>query len=754
MRNAGPSVDPPPGPSGSARPDASSAPPAEGDLFQDRSKTEGTRKRLPRGVSPLPPGVSPEVFEPTPTPPPLGSLPGAAVPPPGAPVSPTSTTLPPPPPAAQLWTVSSRRGGDIGGEPSVVIAPEAPEEEGTRSRLRGPLLVIGGFVLLFLLAYGVPATYMWGRVLPGTYVAGVSIGGMTETGAIDRIRQRFEGLEHQPTPLLVDGRRVGVLDPREAGLAFDVEATVGSAQKGFPSPVAVVQALTGDRELRPLISVNTAKFAAWLRGVAKDVDAPVREGAIVYTGTTPKVVPPKDGLMLDQRAAAETIKGAFLNRPASITLPVVTVRPRADAAAFNRRLAMAHDAVSAPITLVNGSRQVPLSPEVIAANLVFVADHGGVVRPEFDAKTAVTGYESTLVGSAQAARDAGFVIEAGVPRLLPARAGRGVDCQKLGTAVAKLITKGGVRTVPVALAITEPTLRDQEAASLGIKEKIGRYTTVFPCCAARVTNIQRAADMVDGHLVRPGETFSLNEIIGRPDRSRGFVPAQLIDGARLAIGLGGGVSQVATTLYNAAFYAGMADLERTPHAFHVRRYPAGRDAVLSYPDHDLRFRNDSKYGVLIKTAYTDASVTVEMWSTKRYDRIEAEISPKSDITQPRTHIEDKAGCIPMDGAAGFTVIVSRVFYQDGQVLRRDKAVTTVYEPRDRVICEPPRAPDDDGAVSSGHSGGGTLPPSPAIRDNASQNGGKGRKGSPSGQDRNKNRGKNKSKNKGNGPDGK
>ncbi|MFC6085750.1 VanW family protein [Sphaerisporangium aureirubrum] len=695
-------------------------------------------KRLPRGVSPLPPGVSPEVFTPPGSP---GSLPGAGVPPPGAtpPPVPGQPSALPPPGTAQLWTVSSTRRGDITAEPSVVIAPESAEEEPS-GRLRGPLLVIGGFVLLFMLAYGVPATYMWGRVLPGTHVAGVRIGGMTETAAIDRIRQRFEGLDRQAVPLVVDGRRVGVLDPQEAGLAFDVERTVAAAQKGFPSPVAVWQSLTGDRELAPLISVNTAKFASWMRGVAKDVDRTAREGAIVYTGTTPKVVPPRDGVILDQQAAALTIKRAFLSRPAAITLPVATVRAKADAAAFNRRLAMARGAVAGPITLVNGNRRVPLSPEVIAANLVFVADNGGVVRPEFDAKTAVTDYETTLVGASQAPRDAGFVIENGVPKLVPARTGRGVNIGELGSAVSKVITKGGGRVIPVSLSITEPALRDQEAASFGIKEKIGRFTTFFPCCAARVTNIQRAADMVDGHLVRPGETFSLNEIIGRPDRSRGFVPAQLIEGNRLAIGMGGGLSQFATTLYNAAFYAGMTDFKRGSHAFYVRRYPLGRDAVLAYPDHDLAWRNDSAHGVLIKTAYTDASVTVEMWSTKRYDRIEPETSPKSAVTQPHTVTDDDPGCLPMDGAPGFTVTVTRAFYQDGRLLKRDEPMTTVYQPRDRVICAPPHSPTSDGSVDSDQSGSGTLPPSPAIRDNAPPgNGGSGR-----------NKDKTKNKNRGNG----
>ncbi|GAA3839684.1 VanW family protein [Sphaerisporangium flaviroseum] len=681
MRNAGSSIDPPSDPFAAVRPESPVAPPADRRFSNDQTNGRSAgRKKLPPGVSPLPPGVSPDIF--AQTPPHAGNGPSGQ---PG--------TLPPPAPPPQPWPMTTsvrvrRTGDDLTAEPSVVIAQEPVE---SRSRWRALWLVTGGLAFLFVLAYAIPATYMWGRVLPGTHVADVRIGGLTETEAIDRLHERFDGKDLEPVGLMVDGRRVDVLEPRDAGLTIDVEATVADAQTGFPSPLAVWQALTGENDLPLRISVNTAKFAQRIRKVAKQVDRPAGEGAIVYKGVRAQVVPPKDGAVLDQGATAEAIKRAFVNAPVSVALPVSPVRSRAGREAFDQALGMARSAVAAPITLVNGDRRVRLSRQVIAAGLKFVADEHGVVRPRFDAWKAVKGLETRLVGVAEAPREAGFVIENGAPKLVHARTGKGVDATQLAAAVAKVITDGGGRTIPVSLAIIQPTLTDEAAVKLGVKEKVHESTTTFPCCVARVVNIHKAADLVDGIVVKPGETFSLNEVIKAPDADRGFVPAQAIVDDHLAITMGGGVSQLATTMYMAAYFAGLEDVEHTPHQFHVRRYLPGQDAAVSYPDQDLRWRNDSEYGVLIKTAYTGTSVTVALWSTRQYDRVEAETSQRSDVTQPETRSESGPGCLPMEGAPGFTVTLTRVFYKDGKVVKRDRPQTTVYEPQAKVICEQARS---------------------------------------------------------------
>ncbi|WP_248958129.1 VanW family protein [Sphaerisporangium perillae] len=685
MRNAGASIDPPPDPFAAVRPDSPVALPVDrqyskDDQDQARGRPSGARKKLPRGVSPLPPGVSPDIFASTPPP---GN---------GGPSSP-AVTLPPPVGPPEPWPMTgSVRVRRPDGEPRAesLAAAETEPAEG-RGRLRVPLMVFGAISLLFLLAYGVPATYMWGKVLPGTHVGDVRIGGLNATQAIDRLHRRYDGNDQEAVGLMLDGRRVAVLDPRDAGLTIDVEATVADAETGFPGPFAVWQALTGDRDLPLRVSLNQVKLTERVGKIAKEIDRPAREGAIVYKGTTPELLTPREGVVLDQAATGSAIRRAFVNAPASVTLPVAPVRPKATAEEFDKALVTARHAVAEPITLVNGGRRVRLSPKVIAANLTFTADDYGWVRPVFDARKAVAGLETKLVGVAEAPREAGFVIENQVPKLVHARTGKGVDTDRLAEAVGKVITAGGSRTIPVSLAITEPTLSDQEAMQLGVAEKVSEFATSYTCCAARVTNIHKAADLVDGMLVRPGQTFSLNEVIGDPDASRGFVPAQSIEDDRLVVAMGGGLSQFATTMYNAAFLAGMEDVEHTPYPFHVASYPAGRDATLSYPETDLRWRNDTEYGVLIKASYTGTSVTVALWSTQKYDRIDADTSEHSSPTQPETVTDSEPGCLPMQGTPGFTVTVTRVFLKDGKVFKKDRARTTEYAPAPKVICQQARS---------------------------------------------------------------
>ena len=120
--------------------------------------------------------------------------------------------------------------------------------------------------------------------------------------------------------------------------------------------------------------------------------------------------------------------------------------------------------------------------------------------------------------------------------------------------------------------------------------------------------------------------------------------------------------------------------------YHSNRYPAGRDAALLYPGVDLKWRNDSEHGVLIKTASTATSVTVALWSTKRYDKIEAVDSAKRDFTPFRVETGAAAGCRPVIGQQGFTMDVTRVFFKGDDELKRDPKVTTKYRPQTQVTC--------------------------------------------------------------------
>ncbi|WP_327089825.1 VanW family protein [Nonomuraea sp. NBC_01738] len=559
-----------------------------------------------------------------------------------------------------------------------------------RRRILPTLILV--VVVLGLLAYLVPAVVMSGSVLRGTKVGGVDIGGLTVTQAADKLRTGLASRLERPVEVQM-GEHKEMIQPDEAGLELNVVATLGAAPSGFPSPMQVWTGLTGSTELEPQITVDAAQLARSVEGLAESVDKAPKEGKVVFAGLRPQVVTPQEGLLLDRDEAVGLIRDAFLNGKGSVILPLRTARPVTTAEAVQRAAAQAKRAVAAPITLTLDGKQAQLTQAAIAANLSFVSDGQGGLSPKFDAGKALEPVEGNLVDAAQRPNDATYQIVGGKPVLVPAHQGRGVDQEKLADDVVKAFGARAPRAVPVTLAAVKPQVSTADVSNLGIKESVAEFTTSFDCCQPRATNIQKMAQQLDGVIVAPRKIFSFNDATGEPTAEAGYVKAPQVVGGRMLDVMGGGGSQFATTLYNAVFLGGYEDLDHTPMDYHAPRYPEGRDVAVLYPRRDFTWRNNSQYGVLIKTSFTASSVTVTLWSTKRYSKVEALVSARRGITPFRSESSGDAGCIATEGQQGFTVDVTRVFYEDGKEVKRDKKLTTKYRPQAQVTCTASNGPE-------------------------------------------------------------
>jgi len=612
---------------------------------------------------------------------------------PETPPSRNAPSLPPATPPVQPWVLEGKpERRPIPAVPPETAGPLAEEAGGggesappSRRRGRRVLTVTLAVALILFLGYLVPAILMSGKVLPGTTVSGVDIGGLTVTEAAERLRARLDERARKPIVVQAMGIRQQVY-PEDAGLSLDVVGTIEQAPSGFPNPIQVVRALIGEIEIQPEIDVQTSKLTAAVQRLAQRIDRPVREGEIRFKGLTPQVVTPRDGRRVEVGAAVAAIRDAYFTTTEPVTLPVTVVKPTVGVKKFTEARIVARRAVSAPFTLVAGFRRAELSRQVLAANLTFVPAPDGEIVPRFNAKGALAAVEKQLVDPAEAPVDPTYDIVNGEPKIVPGRPGRGVDAEKLADAITKAIREGGSRTIEVTLTTVKPRLSENELRSLGIREKISEFTTSHPCCQPRVTNIHRIADILDGYIVKPGEVFSLNGIVGPRDRARGFVEAPQIVAGRLVNDVGGGISQFVTTMYNAVFFGGLKDVKHTPHEFYISRYPAGRESTVSYPEPDFKWQNDSPYGVLVKAYYTDTSITVQFWSTKRYDKVEARATKPHSFTDFPVETDSGPDCIPMAGRKGFTIEVTRVFYRNGTEVKRDPPIRTVYRPETRLTC--------------------------------------------------------------------
>jgi len=162
---------------------------------------------------------------------------------------------------------------------------------------------------------------------------------------------------------------------------------------------------------------------------------------------------------------------------------------------------------------------------------------------------------------------------------------------------------------------------------MGITGLVGAYETIYGGVANRIYNVQLVARLIDGALIAPGATFSFNGTTGERSPERGFREAPVIINGELKTGIGGGVCQVSTTVFNAAYEAGLSITERTNHALYISHYPLGRDATVNYPDTDLKFVNDTDHWLLLRTFVGSSSLTVALYGAPQNRRVESKVSP-------------------------------------------------------------------------------------------------------------------------------
>jgi vancomycin resistance protein YoaR len=284
-------------------------------------------------------------------------------------------------------------------------------------------------------------------------------------------------------------------------------------------------------------------------------------------------------------------------------------------------------------------------------------------------------------------RDASFRIRQGAPVVVPSKLGRGVPDEELSAAVEGVLLQAGTaRAATVEVSRREPDLSTEEAENLGITERLSRHTEVFPYARYREINIGRAAKYLNGTVLLPGETYSMNETVKERTPANGYTVGYIVGaGGRLQEAQGGGVSTVATATWVAAFYAGLEKVEQRAHTIWIPRYMAGLEATVAWGALDLKVRNNTGNGVLITATTTPTSITVSMWGTKKYSRIKAEFGPKYNARGFDTVTDSSPACVSNPGQSGFDIDVDRVFLRNGREVKR-QTFTTSYIPAPRVIC--------------------------------------------------------------------
>jgi hypothetical protein len=263
----------------------------------------------------------------------------------------------------------------------------------------------------------------------------------------------------------------------------------------------------------------------------------------------------------------------------------------------------------------------------------------------------------------------------GVPVLLPGTPGTRCCAPESAEIVRAALLERPSSPPELPLLGVESQGADWQA--LGIVEQVSTFTTRHPAGQPRVENIHRAADVLRGTVVPPGETFSLNGVLGARTRDKGYVEAPTIQNGRLVPGVGGGVSQLATTVFNAAFFAGLEFGEYQSHSIYISRYPYGREATVNYPGLDMQFVNTTPYGVMIWTQYDASSITVSLFSTRYWQSVDQTGQSTARSGVACTSVRTERTRVAIDGTPVTDSVVAR--YRDAEGVNCDGTETPVPE---------------------------------------------------------------------------
>ncbi|MGD7788291.1 VanW family protein [Propionibacteriaceae bacterium Y1700] len=555
-------------------------------------------------------------------------------------------------------------------------------------------LVLGGLALVVVGFYAVGYFAASDKLPRDAAIAGIPIGGLTRDQAIDKVETELGPKATGTITVTVDGKDHEI-DPAAAGLGVDIPATVDEAGAGRSAdPRHIVRILTGGEDRAPKVIEDRAKLEGEVAKIAEKSDRKGTDATIKIDKGKVKTTKSEQAHTLDRQATADRVRGAYLNTD---VVEVSTAKQDAEIsdADIAEAKAYAEKAVSGPVKVkVENEGEFTAGPQTIGKSITFAVENEKVVA-KADPKKLAEGIKADIESvDIDKPVDARVEISGGKPKVIPAKDGWQIDSGVAVKAVTDTLTKSGKdRTVEIKAKRVKAKHTTDQAKKSGVKEVVSSFTSAFPHAAGsnyRTINLTVAARLMNNTYLAPGETFSLNGQIGPRSKSQGFVDGSFIEGGVLKQGLAGGISQSATTVYNAAFFSGLEIVEHQPHTLYFDRYPAGRESTVYYPSIDVKFKNNSPYGVVL-TASVDPSspgkkgaITVKLWSTKHFE-VETADPVKSNFYSGTTRYSDDPKCVPQAPIKGFTAKYYRIIKVNGKQVKRED-YTWRYSAGDDIRC--------------------------------------------------------------------
>ena len=587
------------------------------------------------------------------------------------------------------------------------------------------VLVLAAAVLAVALGlFGLRLTHS-DKVYPAIQVAGMDLGGLTREEARATLQQRADSLERGTVRFTFNDR---TWEPtlRDLGATFDVNGTlerayqIGREDAAGERLDAVLGLVRGDRALSFGLTFDHAILAQWFDRVDGELGLPPHDARLSVQGTAVTVVPEVDGTIVDRPAATATVLTAIRSMsPVAAPLPVVArtaVVRAADLAAARDRLATV---LAQPLQLSYGQDSWTLSGADLASFVVQRIDpakQGAAAHSmSLDQEKLTAWLEERLAPSINRdPKDAIVGWNQGPVAVEWSEDGLRLRSADLAAEVERHLF-GDHAPIALPVDVIKPTIDANNLGALGITTLLGRGDSNYAGSdEGRATNLELGSYYLNNTLIPPGGWFSFNHTIGVINAERGFVESNVVDGERIGRDIGGGICQVSTTVFRAAYLAGMPIGEWNPHRYRIPFYEydgwaPGLDASILQPTEDpstwgdFTFKNATDAWMLVESWTTGEQIVVNLYGADLGLTVETagpvfgKTIPKDpDLEMVNDDLEPGTWKQTESAQDGVEVIHNRTVYdRNGNVLRQDEWYTlfwsrgNVYQVSPDMVCRSP-----------------------------------------------------------------
>lgn len=593
-----------------------------------------------------------------------------------------------------------------------------------------------GIVVVAVIVFGFlfDVTTNFGKIHSGITLQGIDIGGMTREEATQALEtelgarvtsapvdlfgdeeQASKGINEETVELNLSSTSYEVEEEIAGGHSWRITAaTVGASVDGRALAEEAyligrgkdffsgrLKATFGGLELFASLTYGQAQLTGLEKLLGGSIGRPMGNADIYFEDGTFAVFPSVEGLRVNHASFMEKLDTAFLGETRSQVVPMEPIPVIITDAAAAQLAASTQEAIEQSVALVYENEDSWSLDSYSLGSWITTSVEGEGESSRLIARIAPDKLGDgiySIIGDRDPGIkpiDARFEIVNDQVSIRPSQNGTGVDYKKVTENLNTILFPAGepVKDRRVTLTVTTlaPSFSTADAEAYGIMDKIGSYTTEYTVASsAKVTNIHLAADLLNNSLIEPEGTWSFNGTAGECNEARGFQKAKSIVEGEYVDEIGGGICQVATTVFNAVFDSGLPIAERVNHGFYLIAYPAGRDATVSWQWPDLKFDNDTGHWMLLTMSYTDNSVTCTLWGTNPGYTVESSDSGFTDRTDfEKKEIENPELAkgeekIKQEGVRGRTIVVTRYVYNSAGELLRKTDFKSVYAPEPEI----------------------------------------------------------------------